>query len=409
MSDKLQPGDVYAGAFTVIRALGSGAFADVYEVSVPGHSRTRALKLSPPIIDDDASRKRAQREILLMRRLQSPHIPHCYESGIRPDGRMYLLMELLRGQALDQWFDFDAPLAPIQAVTLIHQACFGLAQAHSMGVVHRDIKPENIFIEESSRVRVLDFGLARSWDGSEILGSDASDTHLLAGTPHYCQPEQLITRQLTPAADVYSLGILLYELLSGHTPFHPDRPMPQVRDDFRDQPQAWFRAHRDLPVTPIRRHPGCEQLPQPLLGVIDRMLDKDPTGRPPNCGAVANIFGRLLNDTFGIPVAGELRIVHPDHSVEHRSLIPGHYSIGSGRRAGIALRDDALPDQAAILEWGGTPQLPQLRPGDAQGLVLVNGRPLSRTTTLRSGDELRIGRYHLTVRLGQPGPSVPPS
>lgn len=401
MSDKLQPGDIYAGAFTVIRSLGSGAFADVYEVRAPGHARTRALKLSHPLRLDGPSKKRAQREILLMRRLQSPHIPHCYESGIRPDGRMYLLMELLRGESLDQWFSFEDPLEPLQAVTLIHQACFGLAQAHSMGVVHRDLKPENIFIEESSRVRVLDFGLARSWDGSEILGSDACSTHMLAGTPHYCQPEQLITRELTPASDVYSLGVLLYELLSGHTPFHPDRPMPEVREALLERPEEWFRCHRDLPVTPIRRHKGCSQLPQPLLALIDRMLDKEPSRRPPDCGTVANIMGRLLNDTFGVPVAGSLRIVHPDRSVEHRSLIPGHYSIGSGLRAGIALRDGGIADRAAFLEWGGTPQLPQLRPGDATAQVLVNGRPLSHTVTLRSGDELRIGDYQLTVRLDE--------
>lgn len=395
----LQPGDRYDDAFEIVSQLGSGTFAKVYEVRAKGHARNRALKISREALSDSASGLRAQREVLIMKKLSSPHIPHCYDAGIRNDGRAYILMERLHGKALDQWFTFDRPLHPAQAVTLIHQVCFGLAQAHRHGIVHRDVKPENIFIEDTGRVRMLDFGLARSFDGSPIIGEDASATHLIAGTPHYCQPEQLVTRRLTPASDVYSLGMILYELISAHSPFHPDRPLPEVRNALIEDPTQWLFSHRDAKVVPIRRHHGCENLPHALVAVIERMLDKNPSVRPPDCAAAANILGHLLHHTLEIPVAGKLEIVHPDHSVEERCLIPGHHSIGSGARSSITLRDDAIPTRAAVLEWGGTPQKPRLRPLDQSSILRVNDTPVHRAVELQEGDQVQIGPFALRFRL----------
>ncbi len=158
----LQPGDVYADSIRIRGILGVGSFARVYEVDAPGYDRPLALKLTREPVTANEQAQRALREITILRSLTNPHVVRMFDAGLRPDGHIYLLMDLLKGSTLDEWHDFAEPLHPAQAVTIIHQACLGLAEAHAVGVVHRDIKPENIFIERDGQIKLLDFGLARS-------------------------------------------------------------------------------------------------------------------------------------------------------------------------------------------------------------------------------------------------------
>src|SRR5262245_5815316 len=226
----LEPGEVYAGTIRILRVLGIGSFARVYEVEVPGYDHRLALKLTREPVTAGDQAQRALREITILRSLTNPHVVRTFDCGLRPDGHIYLLMDLLEGSSLDAWHDFSQPLHPAQAVTIVHQACLGLAEAHAMGIVHRDVKPENVFIEHDGQIKMLDFGLARSFDGTPVVGVNATDAHLVVGTPHYSQPEQLKTRVLTPASDVYSLATILYELLSARAPFW-DRSLADVKYD----------------------------------------------------------------------------------------------------------------------------------------------------------------------------------
>lgn len=393
----LQPGDVYAGGVRIYGVLGTGSFARVYEVEVPGYDQRLALKLTREPVTAGEQAKRALREITILRSLTNPHVVRTFDCGMRPDGHIYLLMDLLKGCTLDQWHDFSEPLHPAQAVTIVHQVCLGLAEAHAMGIVHRDVKPENVFIEEDGKIKLLDFGLARSWDGTPVIGVNASDAHLIVGTPHYSQPEQLVTRVLSPASDVYALATILFELLSGRSPLFPDRTLPEVREDLRYDPNQWLLAHAQVEPAPIQRMPGCEDLPDALARGIDRALRKNPEERPPTAGAFANILGLVLHRDMGIPVAATLRMLHPDRTMVDRLFLPGSYRIGSGERCEIKLRDDLVPRVYAVLEWSGIPNRPHLRPLSHDGVVKVNDRPIEHTVELEEEDEFSVGQTRLTV------------
>jgi serine/threonine-protein kinase len=170
---------------------------------------------------------------------------------------------------------------------VIHQCCLGLAEAHDRGIVHRDLKPANVFVDERVVVRVLDFGLARSWDGSSVIGFDATGSHMLVGTAHYAQPEQMKTMALTPAADVYSLGMIFYELITGRTPFVADRSVSEVVEEWRKAPIAWMQAHTGAEVVSPTRY--LPEEPE-IAAVIVRALHKDPAKRPRSARELAELI-----------------------------------------------------------------------------------------------------------------------
>jgi serine/threonine-protein kinase len=394
---ELQRGDVYAGNIRVLEVLGSGSFACVYKVEVPGHRGPLALKLTKDPVTAGDQAQRALREITILRTLTNPHVVRTFDCGLRPDGHIYMLMDYLEGTTLEHWHSFDEPLHPAQAVTVIHQACLGLAEAHAKGIVHRDVKPENIFVETSGQIKLLDFGLARSWDGSPVVGTNATKVHMVVGTPHYSQPEQLQTRVLSPASDVYSLALILYELLSARSPFHRGQTLKEVRDQLRPSPLTWLKCHADSPVIPINEHPGCEGLPDALVAGLSRGLEKDPGRRPPDAGSLANILGLVLHRDMGIPVAATLKLLQPGEEVVDRIFLPGSYRIGSGDRCEIKLRDDSVLKVHAVLEWSGMPNAPQLRPITGDGSVRVNDQSIHKPVELGPHDEFSIGRVRLAV------------
>jgi serine/threonine protein kinase len=289
MAIELKPGERY-GQFEVLAHLGDGGFGRVYKVRDPRFPEPLALKLSlEPITPEMA--QRTLREVTVLRSLSNPHVVHLLDCGLQRDGHVYVLMEFLDGKPLDEFHDFDQKLDPRWAVHIVYSACVGLAQAHERGIVHRDLKPANIFIEPEGHTKVLDFGFARSWDSSQsIVGRSATLGHMLVGTPHYAQPEQLLTTELTPAADVYSLAFILYELLSGHTPFDAENPVSVVRERWLDNPLAWLRAHATAIVVPLRTHVGPNEVSDELCEIVQRGLLKPAAERPPN----ATAFGELL-------------------------------------------------------------------------------------------------------------------
>ena len=397
MSSRLElgPGDRY-GQFEIVEQLGQGAFAAVYRVRTPSRA-SAALKLSlRPVGDSDESR-RALREIAVLQTLTNHHVVRVFEAGQGADGRVYILMDYLEGQQLDVFHDFDVPMPAAQAVWLIHQACLGLAEAHAHGIVHRDVKPANVWVEPDHNVRVIDFGLARAWDTDEKIGSDVTIGRLLIGTPHYMQPEQLFTQRLSPQSDVYSLAVILYELLTGRCIFFPERKFSEARDALRDDPVPWLSAHRSTPPDPFETFPHTRDLPAALGDLVLQCLEKVPDLRPADAGVLANQLGSILHYEFGVAVAAMLRIQHPWGGFEDKLLLPGSHRIGSGRDVEIRLPERGVKPVHAILEWGGLPELPQLRPMIGDGSVRVDGTAILRRTAVPRGAEIAVGPYVLDL------------
>ena len=389
------------GVFEIVAELGRGAFAAVYRVRAPSFPQDMALKVSMRALSDPDASRRALREIAVLRTLTNHHVARIHDAGQGEDGRVWILMDYLQGQQLDEFHDFDEPMPAAQAVWMIHQACLGLAEAHAHGIVHRDLKPANLWVEPDHNVRVLDFGLARAWDTGNQMSSEVTIGRMIIGTPHYSQPEQLFNPRLTPASDVYSLATVLYELISGRCIFYPDRMFSDVRDALRDDPVPWLAAHRSSVPLPLDRYPHARDLPPALVELVSACLEKMPELRPADAGALANALGSILHYDFGVAVAATVRIELPYGGFDEHLLLPGIHRMGSGRDVELPLRGAGIQPVHAMLEWGGLPELPQLRPLVTDGSVRVRGQPITQRVQLERGDRIEIGA--LVLQLDYPG------
>ncbi|NVB37631.1 serine/threonine protein kinase [Pseudenhygromyxa sp. WMMC2535] len=399
----LVPGDRYED-FVILRELGKGTFAKVYAVMAPDYEDPVALKLSRESVVDEATATRALREVRILENLTNPHVVHILSHGMGADDRWYMLMELLRGDDLLAVHHFHEPMDPIRATRLAYEACVGLDEAHQQGIVHRDIKPENLWILPDDHLKVIDFGLARAWDPGSTMGISATMGHMLVGTPHYSQPEQVAGTELTPASDVYSVGIVLYELLSARMPLFPKEPCNAVRERLLDEPLEWLSAHVKRPLVPLDKYRDCrKRLPARLIQVVHWMLQKHPEKRPQTGGAAARSLASILHGEFDTPVAGVMKVLHGDKSRSSSLVIPGRHVIGTGAKSLVQVGSDGSNLDLVKLHWLGRGHDAVVEPGarDSRWSVRVNGHPLVGPVRLVPGTVLDIG----DVRMGLEYPS----
>jgi serine/threonine-protein kinase len=261
------------GRYRVERRLGEGGMAVVYL----GHDlflgRDVAIKrLRSQYAADPTFRARFEREARAAAALSHPNIIDIYDVG-EEDGLPYIVMELVRGQSLRDIIATEAPFHPDDVAQLLQQIGTALDFAHAKGYVHRDVKPGNILIDEHGRARVADFGIARSLADGELT-DDASGF----GTAGYLAPEQAEGLMATPASDVYALGVVAFEMLTGERPFTAETPVGVA-----------LRHVKDRPPAPSQKRPD---LPRSVDGVVLRALDKDPTRRWPSAGAFAEAMAK---------------------------------------------------------------------------------------------------------------------
>ena len=245
------------GQYRLIKELGKGGFATVYKALQPTLNREVAIKiLHPEFIRDERALRRFKREALAVARLHHPNIVAVYDYG-EHDGRAYLVMEYVSGNTLKQRLGKPASLS--MTLDLVRSVGAALDYAHSKGIVHRDIKPANILFADDDRVVLSDFGIVR------LADDDSSLTRGVIGTPQYMSPEQALGREADGRSDLYSLGVVLYEMLCGAVPFRGESPI------------ATLSMHTTMPVPSLRqRNPN---LSESIDGVVRKALSKDPDDR----------------------------------------------------------------------------------------------------------------------------------
>ena len=267
----LEPGS-YLGTHRIIRRIGAGAMGRVYLADDTKMARPVAIKVLPPQVSSDPERiRRFKREARIISGLNHPYIITIFEVG-EFEGKNYLVTELVEGSTLRQ-LSGRRPMDPAKVVKIISQIAEALRAAHKAGVVHRDIKPENIMLRDDDYVKVLDFGLAKIEPQSvtRILPEDStySTQHSLPGrimgTPNYMSPEQAHGRPVDARSDIFSLGVVAYELLSGKLPFRGSN-IVEIREAFMNDTL--------VPIGQLR-----PELPGLLNHVVTRMLEKEPARR----------------------------------------------------------------------------------------------------------------------------------
>ncbi len=268
----LGPGDAWLGEllaerYLLLELIGRGGMGVVYRAWDRTTKRDVAVKLWPEARPDRPDR--FEREARITAGLSSPHIVRVFDFGQSAQGARYIVMELIEGRPLRALLDEEGAIAPIRAVELIKQVCDALTEAHAKGLVHRDLKPANIMVqvvgEGREFARVLDFGVVRPSDPAEQLTAEG----LAPGTPAYMSPEQARGRAVDGRSDVYSVGILLFEMLSGRRPFEGASAADLIVRHVTDAPPH------------LEGHPGLD-------AIVHRCLAKDPADRFADVGALRN-------------------------------------------------------------------------------------------------------------------------
>lgn len=275
------PGAVLAGRYRVVRTLGQGGMGEVVEAFDQELGEHVALKfLRPELHADPQASERFRREIKLARKVTHPNVCRVFDVGhAEIDGRhaTFLSMQLLPGETLAQRLARCGRLAPAEALPIVRQLAAGLAAAHEAGVIHRDFKTSNVMLLAGSgeeRAVITDFGLARGHGSDASVSTQAGE---LVGTPAYMAPEQVEGGEITTATDVYALGVVLYEMVTGARPFGGDTPF-----------ECALRRLREPPPSPRALAPDLDRRWE---DVILRCLARDPCERPPVEAIVPALVG----------------------------------------------------------------------------------------------------------------------
>jgi serine/threonine-protein kinase len=368
----LGPGSLFAGRFTLLEALGSGSMGTVYRAADFVSKCDVALKvLRADRAIDGGARARFLREATTTSRLSSPHTVRVLDFGEDDHGRLFIAMELLRGESLADRLRRVGRLSVDATFDVLRQALRSLAEAHEKGIVHRDLKPANLFLAENvgpsrnprETLKVLDFGVAK------LLEPDGSGQalHTLAGTvlgtPCYMSPEQALGRPLDARSDLYSLGVIAYELLTGRPPFVDATNLLVMARHVRMAPPPLRHVAPDLAISAT------------VEAALMRVLAKNPSKRPSSASAMIALLdraqGAAATTISGVrpAVAARLRSVlgptvqSPElaraaATIHTRALVQGA-TFGAVHRETIAAVALAIGITAAALWMWTTSPVPQ--------------------------------------------------
>ena len=254
----------HVGKYQIVEKIGMGGFGTVYKGRDPFIKRSVAIKTCQT--DEEEIKKRFFREAEFAGNLHHRNVTTIYDFGVTEDGTPYIVQEFLTGDDLDKAIKKKEPLTLERKLQILIDVCDGLGYAHSTGIIHRDIKPSNIRILEDGTVKIMDFGIAKSM----VSQSTLTQTGITLGTASYLAPEQIRGEDLDPRTDIFSLGVLAYEMLTGQKPFTGDHISTVL-----------YKIMNEPPAPPSSLDPA---LPRGLDAMILKALEKDRTKRFSSCG-----------------------------------------------------------------------------------------------------------------------------
>jgi len=296
LKEELTTGSVFASRYQIIEELGRGGMGKVYKALDTEVNEKIAIKLvRPEIAKDKEIIERFRNELRFARKIRHKNVCQMYDLS-REGNRYYITMEYVRGDDLKSLIKRMGSFSPAQAISAITQVCDGLIEAHKLGVVHRDLKPQNIMIDQDGNARIMDFGIARSLEGKGLTGMG-----VMIGTPEYMSPEQVEGKEIDQRSDIYSLGVILFEMVTGQTPFQGDTPFT-----------IGVKHKSEAPPHPKKLNP---EISDDLSQIILKCLEKEKENRYQSAGELRS---DLRNIYEGLPTAE--RIVPAKTSITSREF-----------------------------------------------------------------------------------------
>ncbi len=344
-----------AGRYRLVEVIGRGGMGTVYRAVDLVLGRTVAVKVLPGLLadQDPTSVARFEREARTVAALNHPAVVAVYDTGADATSR-FIVMEFVEGRSLEEILRDKGRLDPERAARVVARVADALADAHAAAIVHRDIKPANVMVAEDGSVKVLDFGIARAIDATTLTQNAA-----VIGTAAYMAPEQALGKPADERSDIYSLGCVLYALITGHPPFSGD--------------VAAAVLHQQAHIAPDRLRSHDSRVSPALDGLVMEMLEKSPADRPQTAAQVRDRLTTLSSHPPSAPVSTDPTARLPQ--ITTTLPLPPAAPPGRGRLAGRRLAGRRL-----ILVGGLA----------AAALVIV----LVATTPGGSSDQSTTGRHH---------------
>jgi eukaryotic-like serine/threonine-protein kinase len=327
--------------------------------------RRVALKLLGP----EADPARFEREARAAAALTHPNVNQLFDYG-KVEGRPFMVLEYLPGGTLEDRLRAGRPLPDDDVEEIARGVAAGLAHAHDRGLVHRDLKPSNVLFDEGGRPKIADFGIARMGDMGTL-----TEAGTVMGTAAYISPEQAAGEPASPASDVYSLGVILFRMLTGRLPFESEQPLELVA------------MHRDLPAPPVETI--RPDVPPRLAGIVNSALAKDPADRPPDGGALAAALGVPVGGvdetaTAIMPPPPRPRAAPPARARRRGRLLPVLVGIVALAAAGVALAVASLRGSGSTTSTSSSAPATRHTTTTAPTTVLPVAPSTSSTTTTSS-------------------------
>ncbi|HEY2364980.1 MAG TPA: serine/threonine-protein kinase, partial [Polyangiaceae bacterium] len=262
------------GKYKIVSLLGEGGMGCVYkgEQKLGNTIRKVAIKtLHEHLSHDPQILARFEREVGTVAGLQHPNTIQVFDFGKMDDGTLYIVMEFVEGKSVAGWLETTGAMEPARVVNILKQVCGSLEEAHGLGIVHRDLKPDNVVLCDKAGqhdwVEVLDFGIAKRSNETDEKEHKLTQQGMVLGTPPYMSPEQFTGQPIDVRTDIYALGVMAYEMLSGRLPWEANTAW------------EWASKHMTEEPTPLERQPLGPNVPESMRSAIARALAKDKNAR----------------------------------------------------------------------------------------------------------------------------------